>query len=73
MEDNKKYPTMFAFVAEQNRYMRTGGLPANHPNGKLEPGDVPLSPAEKRFWEREERQYQKMINELNGIYLDDED
>lgn len=60
-----KYPTMFQFVAEQNRFMRTGGLPADHPDGKLEPMDVPLSAAEARFWEEEERLYQEMIQELH--------
>lgn len=66
-DNKKKHPTMFAFVAEQNRFMRTGGLPEDHPRGELQPGDVPLSPAERRFWEREERLYQEMINKLNGI------
>lgn len=65
MKDDRKYPTMFAFVAEQNRFMRTGGLPADHPDGELQPGDVPLSPAERRFFEMEERRYQDMINKLH--------
>lgn len=53
------------FIAEQNRFMRTGGLPADHPKGEIEPGDYPLTPAERRFWEREEKEYQDMINDLH--------
>ena len=59
----KKYERMVDHIAEYNRYIRTGGLPADHPDGIVEPGDYPLSMAEKRFWEREERLYQRMIDE----------
>lgn len=62
-----KHERIVDFIAEHNRLIRTGGLPKDHPNGGIEPGDYPLSPAEKRFWEREERLYQKMLNELYGI------
>ena len=66
----KKCKRMVDFIAEHNRYIRTGGLAADHPDGIIEPGDYPLSMAEKRFWEREERLYQKMIDEDNGIDKD---
>jgi len=51
-KSNKKFPTMFQFVAEQNRLERTGGLPSNHPNGGIEPYDVPLTPRERDFFKR---------------------
>lgn len=61
----KQPERMADFIAEQNRFIRTGGLPADHPKGQIEPGDYPLSPVERNFWEREERLYQEMINELH--------
>lgn len=67
----KKYERIVDFVAEQNRLMRTGGLPKNHPAGGLEPSDYPLSASEKRYWNEEEKLYQEMINELHGINLED--
>jgi len=48
-----KFPTMFQFVAEQNRLERTGGLPADHPDGELAPYDVPLMPRERDFFKRQ--------------------
>lgn len=67
----KKHEKMSSFIAEQNRFMRTGGLPADHPEGQIEPGDYPLAPAERRFWEREERLYQEMINDLHRPDVDE--
>lgn len=66
----KKHERVVDFIAEQNRFMRTGGLPIDHPRGQIEPGDYPLAPAERRFWEREERLYQEMLNDLHGIDKD---
>ena len=62
----KKYERIVDFVAEQNRIHRTGGLPADHPNGKIEPGDYPLSSREKKYFEREEHLYQEILRKLHG-------
>ena len=45
------------FIAEQNRLNRTRGLPKDHPDGKMEPCDIVMSVAERKFWEREEKNY----------------
>jgi hypothetical protein len=52
-EDKKQFPTMYQFVAEQNRLERTGGLPADHPNGAVAPCDVPFTPRERDFFRRQ--------------------
>jgi len=56
-----KHEKLKDFVAEQNRFIRTGGLPKNHPNGKLEPFDIPMSVEEKNYWEKEENQSQTIL------------
>lgn len=53
IKNKKKFPTMYQFVAEQNRLERTGGLPVDHPQGALEPYDVPLTPRERDFFKRQ--------------------
>lgn len=58
----KKYSSIIDFVAEQNRLIRTRGLPKNHPKGNLEPFDIPMSSEERKFWEREEESYTESIN-----------
>lgn len=57
-----KYISIINFVAEQNRFLRTNGLPADHPNGELEPFDVPLSAMEKAFWDEQEQEYLNSIS-----------
>lgn len=58
----KKHTSIFDFVAEQNRLIRTKGLPKNHPEGNLEPFDIPMSSAERDFWEKEDERYKENLN-----------
>jgi len=60
-----KHKKIVDFITEQNRLIRTGGLPKDHPDGKLEPCDVMLSSEEKRYWEGQEQLYRDMINKLH--------
>lgn len=56
----KKHERIVDFIAEQNRLHRTRGLPADHPNGRIEPVDYPLSLRERKFFEEEGRLYQDL-------------
>jgi len=58
-----EYESIIDFVAEQNRLMRTKGLPKTHPKGKLEPCDMPMTPEEKRYWEEEELSSYSILEE----------
>ena len=61
----EKYDSIIDFVAEQNRLMRTRGLPKTHPKGKLEPCDMPLTSEERRYWEEQELLSHIVIDEFN--------
>ena len=54
MDKKKKKISIIDFVAEQNRLIRTRGLPKDHPEGALEPMDVPLSAEEAEFFDDED-------------------
>lgn len=58
----KEHISIFDFISEQNRVLRTRGLSKNHPKGKLEPFDIPMSSIEKEFWRAEEQKYVNSIN-----------
>ena len=59
-----KYERVVDFVAEQNRLMRTRGLPKSHPKGKLEPCDMPMTSEERRYWEGEELLSNLLVEEF---------
>ncbi len=59
----KQFKTVIEFITEQNRLERTRGLPSDHPDGAVMPWDVPMSSEERSFFEREEKEYIKMMQE----------